>query len=138
MKKDSRIDQYINEANEFAKEIIIHLRKIISEAIPDGEETIKWNSPHFTYNGENICAIMAFKSHLTFTFWRGKELADREKILQKSILLWHLPEERQRVIKLLRELGRADLLKLLDEAQQAGGGQQKYVRKCPRKKRTAR
>lgn len=63
---------------------------------------------------------------------------DREKILQKSILLWHLPEERQRVIKLLRELGRADLLKLLDEAQQAGGGQQKYVRKCPRKKRTAR
>ncbi|QLH30400.1 MAG: DUF1801 domain-containing protein [Candidatus Parvibacillus calidus] len=84
MKKDSRIDQYINEANEFAKEIIIHLRKIISEAIPDGEETIKWNSPHFTYNGENICAIMAFKSHLTFTFWRGKELADREKILQDA------------------------------------------------------
>jgi len=40
--------------------------------------------------------------------------SDRDKIMQKSILLWHLPEERQRVIKMLRELGRTDLLQLLD------------------------
>lgn len=63
---------------------------------------------------------------------------DREKILQKSILLWHLPEERQRVVKRLRELGRADLLRLLDEGQQSNGGQQQRQRKGPQKKRTAR
>ena len=63
---------------------------------------------------------------------------DREKILQKSILLWHLPEERQRVIKLLREQGRADLLRLLDEGQPASCGQHKHQRKSPTKKRTAR
>jgi len=40
--------------------------------------------------------------------------SDRDKILQKSVLLWHLPEERQRVIKLLREQGRGDLLQLLE------------------------
>ncbi len=39
---------------------------------------------------------------------------DREKILQKSLLLLHLPEERQRVFKSLNEQGRSDLLKLLD------------------------
>jgi len=63
---------------------------------------------------------------------------DREKILQKSILLWHLPEERQRVVKLLKELGRADLLKLLDEGQQSGERQHHQQRKGPQKKRTAR
>lgn len=40
--------------------------------------------------------------------------SDRDKIIQKSILLWHLPDERQRVKKMLRELGRNDLLQLLD------------------------
>lgn len=39
---------------------------------------------------------------------------DRDKILQKSVLLWHLPEERQRVLKMLKESGRNDLLQLLD------------------------
>jgi len=48
---------------------------------------------------------------------------DREKILQKSILLWHLSEERQRAIKLLRELGRNDLLRMLGEGQNADGQQ---------------
>lgn len=59
---------------------------------------------------------------------------DREKILQKSILLWHLPEERQRVIKLLREQGRGDLLQMLDEKH---GGDRQGSRANP-KKRTAR
>jgi uncharacterized radical SAM protein YgiQ len=40
--------------------------------------------------------------------------SDRDKILQKSVLLWHLPEEKQRVLKMLRELGRTDLLQQLD------------------------
>jgi uncharacterized radical SAM protein YgiQ len=61
---------------------------------------------------------------------------DREKILQKSILLWHLPEERQRATKLLRELGRNDLLGVLDEGQRSSGHQRR-VTGGP-KKRTAR
>lgn len=60
---------------------------------------------------------------------------DREKILQKSILLWHLPEERQRAIKLLRELGRNDLLRMLGEGQNADGQQRRTAHP---KKRTAR
>lgn len=61
---------------------------------------------------------------------------DREKILQKSILLWHLPEERQRATKLLRELGRNDLLGVLDEGQRSSGHQRRVTGGL--KKRTAR
>lgn len=39
---------------------------------------------------------------------------DRERRLQKAALLWHIPEERQRLRKGLAETGRADLLLRLD------------------------
>ena len=35
--------------------------------------------------------------------------SDREKGLQKALLLWHLPEERKKVLEALRELGREEL-----------------------------
>ncbi len=35
--------------------------------------------------------------------------SDREKGLQKALLLWHVPEERKKVLEALRELGREDL-----------------------------
>lgn len=35
--------------------------------------------------------------------------SDREKGLQKALLLWHLPAERKKVLEALRELGREDL-----------------------------
>jgi uncharacterized radical SAM protein YgiQ len=65
--------------------------------------------------------------------------SDRDKILQKSVLLWHLPEERQRVLKMLRELGRTDLLQLLD-AGKAMPERGSYVGRDVRnnRKRTAR
>lgn len=41
--------------------------------------------------------------------------SDREKILQKGILLWHLPEQRQKVRQMLQKDGRGDLLKQLQK-----------------------
>lgn len=38
---------------------------------------------------------------------------DREKGLQKALLLWHLPEERRKVLEALKELGREDLMDTL-------------------------
>jgi uncharacterized radical SAM protein YgiQ len=40
--------------------------------------------------------------------------SDREKILQKSVLLWHLQDERQRALKMLGDMGRQDLVQLLN------------------------
>lgn len=81
MIKDQRIDVYIEKSADFSKEIIAHLRQLIAQAIPQVEETIKWNSPYFLYQGEIVCAIMAFKNKMTFTFWRGQELADQYQLL---------------------------------------------------------
>ncbi len=41
--------------------------------------------------------------------------SDREKILQKGILLWHLPEQRQKVRQMLQKDGRGDLVKRLEK-----------------------
>jgi len=47
----------------------------------------------------------------------GKEVyvprSDREKGLQKALLLWHQPAERNKVLEALRELGRDDLAEVL-------------------------
>jgi radical SAM superfamily enzyme YgiQ (UPF0313 family) len=51
--------------------------------------------------------------------------SDRDKILQKSVLLWHLPEERQRVVKMLRETGREDLLRVLETSIQRSSSEPK-------------
>ena len=44
--------------------------------------------------------------------------SDREKGLQKALLLWHLPDERRKVLEALKELGREDVSAIL----LAGGG----------------
>lgn len=55
----------------------------------------------------------------------GKEVyvprSDREKGLQKALLLWHQPGERNKVLEALRELGKEDMLAvLLGEVRQVG------------------
>ena len=39
--------------------------------------------------------------------------SDREKGLQKALLLWHIPDERRKVLEALKELGREELLETL-------------------------
>lgn len=56
----------------------------------------------------------------------GKKLhvarSDREKGLQKALLLWHLPDERRRFLEALRELGREELAGVLIAKDSASGG----------------
>ena len=66
---DPRIDAYIGKSANFAKPILRHLRKVVHEACPGVEETVKWSTPAFTYNGKILCGIAAFKAHCTFGFW---------------------------------------------------------------------
>ena len=71
---DPRIDAYIENAQPFAKPILIHLREIIHETCPEIEETWKWSFPHFMYKGKILCAFSAFKQHCGFGFWLEKEM----------------------------------------------------------------
>lgn len=65
--------------------------------------------------------------------------SDRERRLQKGVLLWHLPEEQARVRKGLQERGHTDLLRRLEALQGGSGRSARHpVRRGPHKKKTPR
>jgi uncharacterized protein YdeI (YjbR/CyaY-like superfamily) len=70
-KRDPRVDAYIAKSQDFAKPILTHLRKVVHNACPDVEETLKWGAPTFMYNGI-MCGMAAFKSHCHFILWKGR------------------------------------------------------------------
>jgi uncharacterized protein YdeI (YjbR/CyaY-like superfamily) len=82
-KTDKRVDDYMAKSQDFAKPILIHLRKLVHKACPGVEETIKWGFPNFVYNGV-MCSMASFKEHAAFNFWKASLLADPKKILFKK------------------------------------------------------
>ena len=70
-KTDPRVDQYIAKSADFARPILMHIRKIVHAACPDVEETMKWSFPHFDYKGGMMCSMAAFKAHCAFGFWKS-------------------------------------------------------------------
>jgi uncharacterized protein YdeI (YjbR/CyaY-like superfamily) len=109
-KKDPRIDAYIARAGDFAKPILNHIRKLVHSACPEVEETIKWSSPFYVYNGI-LVATPAFKKHCALIFWKGKFVLGKErKELRHLTSISELPAE-----KIL-----LDLLKKAVELNEAG------------------
>lgn len=80
---DPFVDTYIDKANDFAKPILKHIRKVVHETCPDFVESKKWSFPHFGYKGEMMCSMAAFKEHCAFGFWK-------QSLLEKDAF----PEER--------------------------------------------
>ena len=62
------MDACIEKAEDFARPILVHLRKLVHEVCPEAEETIKWTFPNFLYKGI-LCSMAGFKHHCTFGFW---------------------------------------------------------------------
>lgn len=80
---DNRVDVYIECAADFAKPILVHLRKLVHSASAELRETIKWNCPFFDYRGP-VCQMAAFKQHCAFGFWKAAVMDDPEKILNQQ------------------------------------------------------
>jgi uncharacterized protein YdeI (YjbR/CyaY-like superfamily) len=75
MKTDPRIDAYIDtKIADFARPILTHLRAVVHEACPEGEETLKWSHPSFMYKGKILAGFAAFKAHATFGYWSGNQV----------------------------------------------------------------
>lgn len=74
-KKDPRVDAYIGKSADFARPILTHLRKLVHDACPDVEETMKWSFPHFEHEGV-LCSMASFKAHCAFGFWKGALVLD--------------------------------------------------------------
>ena len=77
MNTDPRIDAYIDtKIADFAKPILRHLRDMMHEACPEGEETLKWSHPSFVYKGKILAGFAAFKAHATFGYWSGSQVME--------------------------------------------------------------
>lgn len=83
MPKNTAIDQYISQQQPFAQEIMSQLRDVIHTASPEMSEAIKWRHPCFENSGL-VCAMAAFKQHVTFSFFKGKLLDDSASIFSKN------------------------------------------------------
>lgn len=77
--RDPRIDDYIANAEPFARPILARLRALVYEACPQADETIKWGMPFFVSDGASLCHMAAFKRHAAFGFWRHAEVMGGER-----------------------------------------------------------
>jgi hypothetical protein len=78
---DKTVDGYIDGLEDWQKEIVSRVRKIILENAPNSEEAVKWAQPVYSSNGP-FAFVKAFKKHVNFGFWRGTQLDDPEGLLQ--------------------------------------------------------
>jgi uncharacterized protein YdeI (YjbR/CyaY-like superfamily) len=82
---DPRVDAYIQKAEPFAQPILLRIRKVVHQACPGVQETMKWSFPHFDYKGI-FCGMASFKQHATFGFWKGSLLAEKlPKVDEKAM-----------------------------------------------------
>lgn len=83
MKKDKRVDAYIEKSQPFARPIMKKLRALIHKGIPEMEEKIKWGMPFFEYKGI-ICFFAAFKEHAAFGFRKYRLIEDPKGYLREN------------------------------------------------------
>ena len=82
---DPFVDGYIEKAQDFAKPVLKHIRKLVHEACPDVVETKKWSFPHFDYKGM-LCSMASFKEHCALVF--GNNLCWRPTLFRPRKPQW--------------------------------------------------
>lgn len=82
VKKNPAVDNYIDNAADFAQPILKRLRSAFHRGCPELEETIKWGIPTFEHQGI-LGSIAAFKKHVAVGFWKSKEMNDPAGILAR-------------------------------------------------------
>ena len=79
----AKIDAYIEKARDFAKPILVKVRKLFHKAFPDIEEAVRWGNPSFMHKGI-VGGIAAFKEHVWISFWKGELMEDKQKLFTKQ------------------------------------------------------
>ncbi len=83
VKKDERVDRYIEASADFAKPILTYIRMLVHTSCPAATETMKWVFPHVMYHGI-LCSMASFKEHCAFTFWKGALMDDPNNVMDKA------------------------------------------------------
>jgi hypothetical protein len=77
------VKEYIAGLEPWQGEIVSQVRRIVIEAAPEAEESIKWAQPVYEINGP-FAYIKAFKNSVNFGFWRGVDIQDANGLLRGS------------------------------------------------------
>jgi len=80
---DPRVDDYIKNAQPFARPMLTHIRKLMHKGCPDLTETIKWGMPVFEYHG-TIGSMASFKEHAVFGFWKEDLIPGMKKYIKEK------------------------------------------------------
>lgn len=78
MKSLTNADSFFEGLETWKAELTV-LRNILLSA--ELEETIKWGTPVYMYNGKNVVGIAGFKAHFAVWFHNGGFLKDSEGVL---------------------------------------------------------
>ncbi|PWK81964.1 hypothetical protein C8D88_11580 [Lentzea atacamensis] len=81
MSTDPRVDDYIAGLTDWQQHICREVRRLVHEADPGVEETIKFtNRPYFVLDG-NICALLGTKDHVNVFLYDKAIVPDPENII---------------------------------------------------------
>lgn len=81
MDKAAKIEAYFEKNGPFREGLAL-LREIVLKA--EVEETLKWGSPVYTHNNQNVLGVMAFKQHFGLWFFNGVFLSDPLGVLENA------------------------------------------------------
>lgn len=81
MEKPTNVEEYIFRHPKWEREIQT-LRKLLNSF--ELSETIKWGSPVYTLDGNNVVGIAAFKKHMALWFYQGALLKENTSLLHNA------------------------------------------------------
>ncbi len=104
---DKSVEGYLATLNDWRRDVVASLRKMIQKAAPKASENVKWSQPVYEHHGP-FAWIKAHAKHVNLGFWRGVELPDPRKLLEGT-------GNKMRHIKLgsLKDAGKKELQELV-------------------------
>ena len=82
--KAKDVDEYIANAPEDTRPILVKLRRIFRQASPKLEEAIKWGVPCYVYKGP-VGGFAAYKQHVSWGLWKSRALNDPDGLLGRGV-----------------------------------------------------
>jgi uncharacterized protein YdhG (YjbR/CyaY superfamily) len=105
-KKNTTIDEYLNNQNTEDKEVMQQLREFIHKQAPQAEESISYSMPAFKYHGL-LVAFLACKNHYGFYPCAGstvEKFKDELKGFETTKGSIHFTKEKPIPLQLLKKI----------------------------------
>ncbi len=85
MNETHKIDSYLEELGDWQQERLVNFRRIMHDVEPAIQEEWKWSVPIFSFNGQMISGMSAFKEHVKYNFFEGALLNDPSNLFNSGL-----------------------------------------------------